>query len=209
MLILFFILLALLHMMLRLLHPACRTRGLGALFITDFHCYSMDHNMGEESSEMYWPDEQGKYGTAMQASSFTIQGLSDALMTLDPQVTEVTEVPLPEVEYALQLEVTMADQLGWPQPPPVSWNAGMVMHVLKGDPALQDLEHIQMDGPSTSYLFFYNKQGRRGLVLEAIHALRVHVGDAFSEWISQSAHFVVNPIPLVEGWHCAMATAEW
>ena len=60
----------------------------------------------------------------------------------------------------------------------------MVMHVLKGDPALWDLEHIQVDGLSTAYLFFYDKQGRRGLVLEAVHTLRAHMGDVFSEWIS-------------------------
>ena len=63
---------------------------------------------------MYLPDEQGEYGTATAASSFTIQGLSDTLMALDPQVTKVTKVPLPKVEYALQLEVTTADWLGWP-----------------------------------------------------------------------------------------------
>ena len=80
----------------------------------------MDHHKGEESSEIYSSDEQGEYGTATAASSFTIQGLSDALMALDPEVTEVTEVPLPKVEYALQLKVTMADWLGQPQPPPFS-----------------------------------------------------------------------------------------
>ena len=85
---------------------------------------------------------------------------------------------------------------------------GMVMHVLEGNPALWDLEHIQVDGPSTAYLFFYDKQGRRELVLEAAHTLRAHMGDAFSEWISQSAHFMVNPIPLVEGWHHTVAVAE-
>ena len=74
----------------------------------------MDHHKGEESSEMYSPDKRGEYGTATAASSFTIQGLSDALMALDPEVTEVTKVPPPKVEYALQLEVTMADQPGWP-----------------------------------------------------------------------------------------------
>ena len=46
-------------------------------------------------------------------------------------------------------------------------------------------------------------------MLEAAHALRAHMGDAFSEWISRSAHFVVNPIPLEEGWHHAVAAAEW
>ena len=72
----------------------------------------MDHHKGEESGAMYLPDEQGEYKTAMAASSFTVQGLSDALTALDPQVTEVTEVPPPEVEYSLQLEVTMADRSG-------------------------------------------------------------------------------------------------
>ena len=75
----------------------------------------------------------------------------------------------------------------------------MVIHVLKGDPTLHNVEHIQVDRPGTAYLFFYDKQRRKGLVLEATHALRAHVGDMFSEWISRSAHFVVNPIPLEEG----------
>ena len=168
----------------------------------------MDHHRGEESGEMYSPDKQGEYGTAMAASTFTVQGLSDALMALDPDVTKVTEVPPPKVEYALQLEVTMADQPGWLQPPPFSWNTGMVLHVLKGDPALHNLEHIQVDRPSTAYLFFYDKQGREGLVLEAAHTLRAHVGDVFSEWISRSTHFVVNPISLEEEWHCTVAVTE-
>ena len=141
----------------------------------------MDHHKGEESGKMYSPDEQGEYGTATAASSFTIQGLSDALTALDPEVTEVTEVPLPKVEHTLQLEVTMADWPGQPQPPLFSWNVGMVMPVSKSDPALHDLEHIQVEGPGIAYLFFYNKQGRKGLVLEAAHALRAHMGDAFSE----------------------------
>ena len=57
----------------------------------------------------------------------------------------------------------MADQPGQPQPPAFSWNAGMVMHVLKSDPVLRDLEHVQVDGPGMAYLFFYDKQGHRGL----------------------------------------------
>ena len=31
----------------------------------------------------------------------------------------------------------------------------------------------------------------------------------FTEWISHSAHFDVNPLPLAEGWHCMMAASEW
>ena len=120
----------------------------------------MDHQKGEESGEMYSPDEQGEYGTATQASSFTVHGLSAALMTLNCQVTEVTEVPPLEVEYALQLEVTMADWPGWMQPPPFSWTTGMVMHVLKGDPTLWDLEHVQVDGLALpTYSFTISKGG--------------------------------------------------
>ena len=53
----------------------------------------------------------------------------------------------------------MADQQGHPLPPLFSWSAGMVMHVLKGDPILWDLEHVWVDGPGTAYLFFYHKPG--------------------------------------------------
>ena len=59
----------------------------------------------------------------------------------------VIEQPLPLEEFVMQLEVTMADQPGQPCPPPFLWNAGMVLHVLKNDLALRELEHIQVDGP--------------------------------------------------------------
>ena len=64
-------------------------------------------------------------------------------------------------EYALMLEVTMPDHPSQPHPPAFSWNAGMVMHVLKSDPVLRELEHVQVDGPGTAFLFFYDKQGHR------------------------------------------------
>ena len=35
--------------------------------------------------------------------------------------------------------------------------AGMVMHILKNGPVLRELEHVQVDGPRTAYLFFYDK----------------------------------------------------
>ena len=85
---------------------------------------------------MYLPDDQGEYGTDVGMSSFTVQGLLDALTTLDTGVTEVTEVPLRAGEFALQLEVLMANHPGHPHPPTFSWNMGMVMHVLKSDPTL-------------------------------------------------------------------------
>ena len=84
----------------------------------------------------------------------------------------------------------------------------MVMHILKGDPTLRDLEHVQVDGPSAAYLFFFDKQGHRGLTYNAAQALRVHVVEAFSEWISHSAHFAIIPLPLAEGWRWAVAASE-
>ena len=67
-----------------------------------------------DSSEMYSPNEQGEYVPEAGMQNFSVQGLMDALVTLDP---EVTEVPQPAEEYALLLEVMMVDQLGCPWPP--------------------------------------------------------------------------------------------
>ena len=87
------------------------------------------------------------------------------------------------------------------------WNAGMVLLVLKGDPTLSNLEHIQVDGPGMAYLFFYNKQGHWGLKQDSTETLQAHVAEAFSECISHSAHFVVILLPLAEGWWRAMAAS--
>ena len=75
----------------------------------------------------------------------------------------------------------------------------MIMHILKSDPTLRDLEHVQVDGPGMAYLFYFNQQGRHRLTREATQAMQVHIGGAFMEWISHSAHFAVNPLPLPEG----------
>ena len=82
----------------------------------------------------------------------------------------------------------------------------MVMHILKDDPALRDLKHVQVDGPGTAYLFFFDKQVCKGLTLEAAQTLRNHMGEAFTEWISHSAHFAVILFPLAERW-CQAVTA--
>ena len=74
----------------------------------------MEPNKGKESGEMYSPDDQGEYVPEVGMPSFSIQGLSDALTALD---TEVTMVQPPSEEYALLLEVTMADHPGHPCPP--------------------------------------------------------------------------------------------
>ena len=54
----------------------------------------------------------------------------------------------------------------------------MVMYILKGDPTLRDLEHVQVHG--MAYLFFSDKQGHRELKYEAAQALRTHVAKVFS-----------------------------
>ena len=99
-------------------------------------------------------EDLGEYTPLDETPQFSLQGLSDALA----DIGEGTGKTLAE-EYALMLEVMMADHPGRPCPPTFSWNVGMVMHVLKSDPVLQELEHMQVDGPGTAYLFFYDKQG--------------------------------------------------
>ena len=86
----------------------------------------------EGLAQMYLPDDQGEYvlpEVGMQ--NFSVQGLSDVLTSLD---SEVTVVQPPAEEYALLLEVTMADQPGHLHPLAFSWNSSMVLHVLKRDP---------------------------------------------------------------------------
>ena len=111
-------------------------------------------------------------------------------------------------EYALLLKVMMADRPGQPHPSAFSWNMGMVMHILKSDLVLRELEHVQVDGPGTAYLFFYDKQGRRGLEQGAMDATQTHVEEAFSEWISRSAHFNISLLPLTEAWQWSIAASN-
>ena len=108
----------------------------------------------------------------------------------------------------MMLEVMMADHPGQPHPPTFSWNPGMVMHVLKSDLVLRELEHVQVDGPDIAYLFFYDKQGHRGLGQDAVDAVRIHMEEAFSEWISCSAHITISLFPLMEAWQQSVAASN-
>ena len=76
----------------------------------------------------------------------------------------------------------------------------MVMHVLKSNPVLRELEHVQVDSQGTAYLFFYDRQGRHGLGQDAMYSIQARVKEAFSEWISHPAHFAISLLPLVEAW---------
>ena len=144
---------------------------------------------------MYSPDEQGEYMLLNGAPRFSMQELSDALADVAEGITEP-----PAEKYTMMLEVTMADHPGWPHPPTFSWNAGMVMHILKSNPVLRELEHVQVDGPGTAYLFFYDRQGCSGLSQDTVYTIWAHVEEAFSEWISCSTHFAISLLPLVEAW---------
>ena len=155
----------------------------------------MDTDRREDSGEMYSPDDQGEYMSLDETPRFSLQGLSDALADVGVGMGKTSAE-----EYTLTLEVTMADHPGQPCPPAFSWNMGMVMHVLKSNPVLWELEHVQVDGPSTAYLFFYDKQGHHGLEQDAADAVQTHVEEAFSEWISCSAHFNISLLPLMEVW---------
>ena len=165
----------------------------------------MEHEGEEESGEMFSPNESGEYMPHNDAVSFTVHGLRDALT---PAESTVIEPPRPADEYIIQLEVTMAD---WPSrlhPPAFSWNAGMVLYVLKSDPVMREREHIQVDGPGLVYLFFYDRHGCRGLTKEAALAICSHLADTFAEWIGRSVHFEVVPLLLEEGHHCMTAAQE-
>ena len=75
----------------------------------------MESSKGEESGEMYSPNEQGEYtpkvATPKGVLCFSIQGLMDAL------TTEILDVQLlPPVKFTLQLKVMMADCPGHPCP---------------------------------------------------------------------------------------------
>ena len=125
----------------------------------------------EESGEMFSPNESGEYMPRNDAASFTVQGLRDALTAAESTVTE----PLcPTDEFIIQLEVMMADCPEDCIPPAFSWNGGMVLHVLKSDLALRELEHVQVNSPGLAYLFFYDRHGHRGLTKEAALAICVH-----------------------------------
>ena len=163
----------------------------------------MDPNRCKDSGEMYSPDDQGEYTPLDEAPCFSLQGLSDALADIGEGTGETSAK-----EYTLMLEVTMADHPGRPRPPTFSWNAGMVMHILKSDPVLRELEHVQVDGPGTAYLFLYNKQGHQGLGQDAMDAVQTHMEEAFSEWISHSAHFSISLLPLMEAWQWSVAASD-
>ena len=111
-------------------------------------------------------------------------------------------------DFLMMLAVTMADWPGWLHPPTFSWNARMVMHILKNDQVPRELEHMQVDGPGTAYLFFYDKQGCCSLGQDTAYAIRSDMEEAFSEWILHSAHFAISLLPLVEAWWWAVATSN-
>ena len=163
----------------------------------------MDSNRHEDSGEMYSADEQGEYMPLDGPPRFSMQGLSDALADVGEGITEP-----PVEEYAMMLEVMMANRPGRQHPLAFSWNGGMVMHVLKNDPVLRELEHVQVDGLRTAYLFFYDKQGHHGLGQDTVYVIWAHMEEAFSEWISRSTYFAISLLPLVEAWQWAVATSN-
>ena len=165
----------------------------------------MEREREEESQEMFSPNDSGESTLCNDVATFTVQGLRDALMAAESIVTE--PLCLAE-EFIIQLEVTMVDQPRWPCPPAFSWNEGMVQHVLKSDPALRELECIQVNSPGLVYLFFYDSHGHHSLTKEAALAMCSHIADAFVEWIGRSAHFDAVPLLLEEGHQHATAAQE-
>ena len=124
-----------------------------------------------------------------------MQELSNALADVGEGITEP-----PAEEYTMMLEVMTADHPGWLCLSAFSWSVGMVMHILKSDLIPRELEHVQVDGPETAYLFFSDRQDCRGLSQDTAYVIRAHVEETFSEWISCSSHFAISLLPLVEAW---------
>ena len=83
-----------------------------------------------------------------------------------------------------------------------------MQHALKNDPAMGDLKHVEVDGPGQAYLFFYDRQGYRGLPKDEALAMHSHIADAFAEWIRRSAHFETVPLLLEVGQQHAMVMQE-
>ena len=124
---------------------------------------------------MYSPDEKGEYTLLDGTPRFSMHGLSDAAADVGEGINETSAE-----EYAMMLKVMMTDCPGQPHPPEFFWNAGMVMHVLKSNPVLRELEHMQVGGLGTAYLFFYDKQGHWGLGQDTTYAIWAHMEKAFS-----------------------------
>ena len=74
-----------------------------------------------------------------------------------------------------------------------------MQHTLKSDLALRDLEHVQVDGPGLTYLFYYDRHGYHSLSKEEALVMCSHIADAFAEWIGRSAHFDTVPLLLEAG----------
>ena len=49
----------------------------------------MELTKGDEPGEMYSPDDQGEYVAELGMQNFSVQGLSDTLMSLESEVTMV------------------------------------------------------------------------------------------------------------------------
>ena len=67
----------------------------------------MDPDRREDLGEMYSPDDQGEYTPLDKALHFSLQGLSDELADVGEGTGDTSAG-----EYALMLEVTMADCSG-------------------------------------------------------------------------------------------------
>ena len=79
---------------------------------------------------------------------------------------------------------------------------------MKGNPALRDLEHVQVDSPGLVYLFFYDWHGYRSLSKEEALAMHSHIADSFAEWIGRSTHFDAVPLLLEAGQQHVTAMQE-
>ena len=86
----------------------------------------MESNKGEESGEMYSPDEQGEYVPEVGALSFSPR--ADRCSHSLGNRSDQSATPFCGVCPATQVDDGKSP--GVSTSPALSWNAGMVMHVL-------------------------------------------------------------------------------
>ena len=84
----------------------------------------------------------------------------------------------------------------------------MVIHVLKRNPTVKDLEHVKVDSLGTVYLFFYENQGFKRLSQEVMENLQVHLAKVFAEWISQEEDLQNNVLLRMVGKLTAVLAQE-
>ena len=109
--------------------------------------------------------------------TFTVQGLWDALTEAESAVTELP-TPMDEFHHSIGSDY---GRLTWEAATTsllMEWRHGVTCAERRS--SFEDLEHVQVDGPGLTYLFFYDQHGYHGLSKEEALTMCSHIADAFA-----------------------------